>query len=335
MRALVYEGPRIMNLRELPVPEPGEQEALIEVRRAGICGSELGGYLGHNSLRKPPLVMGHEFSGVVRKLGSRVTSVKEGDRVTVNPLITCGHCAYCQSGRDQLCLERQLIGAHRPGAFAGFVSVPAKNLYRLPEHVSMDEGALVEPLACAVHVCRLLQLSSGDRLFIAGAGPIGLFVLLAAQAFGLQDVVISDLNRERLDIAEELGGIAVEGAVDAWKAAHLAEGFDAAVDAVGAEATRTGCVTAVKPGGKVIFTGLHEADSKLPINLAVRSEISMQGAFAYAPQDFALALQWISEGKNRLAPWTVVAPLAEGGPSFEKLITGPGKTAKILLDTQG
>lgn len=332
MKALVYEGPRMMNIHELPIPEIEDDEALIEVRHVGICGSELGGYLGHNSLRKPPLIMGHEFSGIVRTLGSRVRHLTVGNRVTVNPLVSCNLCIFCQSGKAHLCQKRQLIGAQRPGAFAGFVTVPERNIHILPDHVSLAEGALAEPFACAVHVCRLLKLSPEDKLFIAGAGPIGLFILQTAQAFGLRDIVISDINQERLEIARELGGIAIESTIGDWKQNHLQEGFDAAVDAVGLDITRNECIMSVKAGGKVVFTGLHEAESSLPINFAIRSEITMKGAFAYSPYDFQLALQWISEGKNRLLPWTVHTSLEEGKNSFEKLITGPGKITKILLD---
>jgi threonine dehydrogenase-like Zn-dependent dehydrogenase len=332
MKALVYEGPRLMNMREMPIPVPSEDEALVEIRHVGICGSELGGYLGHNSLRKPPLIMGHEFSGIVHTLGRRVTSVKEGDRVTVNPLVSCERCVYCLTGKAQLCPDRQLLGAHRPGAFAGYVTVPERNIHILPDHVSLVEGAFAEPMACAIHVCRMLMLSPIDRLFIAGAGPIGLFTLQAAQAFGLSDIVISDINEERLAIARELGGIAISESVDSWRASNLPTGFDAAVDAVGMGVTRMGCVTSVKAGGRVVFTGLHESDSTLPVNVAIRNEVNMTGAFAYSPQDFLIALQWISEGKNLLLPWTIRSPLEEGALSFEKLISGPGKIAKIILD---
>ncbi|TLS49146.1 galactitol-1-phosphate 5-dehydrogenase [Paenibacillus antri] len=331
MKALVYEGPRQMNMRNVPIPEPGEDEVLVDVKRVGICGSELGGYLGHNSLRKPPLVMGHEFSGVVSKIGRRVTATKIGDRVVANPLVSCERCMDCKTGAPHLCRERQLLGAHRPGAFAERVAVPERNVHPLPDGMSFDEGAFVEPFACAIHVCRLLSLSPEDRLFIAGAGPIGLFALQAAQSYGLRDIVISDVNPERLEIARELGGIAIAGGIDAWKTEHLPGGFDAAVDAVGMEVTRNGCMTAVKSAGRVVFTGLHEADSRLPVNLAIRNEIVMRGAFAYTPYDFRLALQWIGEGKNRLLPWTVHAPLEDGGGCFEKLVAGPGKIAKILL----
>jgi 2-desacetyl-2-hydroxyethyl bacteriochlorophyllide A dehydrogenase len=332
MQALVYEGPSIMNMREQPIPVPAEDEVLIQVAKAGICGSELSGYLGHNSLRKPPLIMGHEFSGTVVQAGERVRGFRGGERVTVNPLFSCGQCADCLSGKQQLCGSRKLVGAHRPGAFAEFVAVPAVNVYTLPEGVSFDEGALTEPLACALHVCRMLKLTPEIRLLITGAGPIGLFILTAAKAYGLKNIIVTDINDERLKAVEALGGIGISAlAPDEIRPGS----FDAAVDAVGIQATRAQCVRALKPGGRLVFTGLHEAEALLPINEIIRSEIQMTGAFAYSPGDFEVSLKWIGEGRASLLPWTTTAKLEEGGACFEKLIHNPGAIAKILLDMEG
>ncbi|WP_274650972.1 galactitol-1-phosphate 5-dehydrogenase [Paenibacillus humicola] len=324
MKALVYEGPRTMTIRDAPIPEPAADEVLIRVAHAGICGSELGGYLGHNSLRKPPLIMGHEFSGTVERAGRDVSRLRAGDRVTANPLVTCGKCFACTTGSAQLCAERKLLGAHLPGAFAEYVVAPERNVFPLEAHVSMEEGAYTEPFACAVHICSLLRPHPGDRLLIVGAGPIGLLALQALRIFGVEDVTVVDLNEERLEIARELGARTSTRTGDAGA-------FDAAVDAVGAQATRTACALAVRPGGSVVFTGLHEAESRLPINDMIRSEIRTCGAFAYSPADFTDAQRWIAQGKVQLAPWTSIVPLKEGGASFDKLIGNPGKTAKILL----
>lgn len=329
MKALVYEGPKLLNMREVVLPEIKADEVLIRVELAGICGSELGGYLGHNSLRKPPLVMGHEFSGRIERTGEAAKRFRPGDRVTVNPLVTCGTCRYCIIGSAQLCPDRSLLGAHRPGAFAQLVAVPERNVFVLPDDVSFEEGAFAEPFACAVHICRLLELNSADRLIIYGAGPIGLFALQAAHVFGVKDVVIVDLNESRLEIAKELGGIAV---TDSGLASSVPQdGFDAAIDAVGAGITRQKCVKAVRRGGRVIFTGLHEAESTLPINDMIREEVTTKGAFAYSNEDFATALEWIGQKKVNLLPWTVTKPLEEGADCFERLIAGPGKIAKYLL----
>jgi len=330
MDVLVYEGPRSMELRRRAIPEPGPNEVLIRVERAGICGSELSGYLGHNSLRVPPLVMGHEFAGTVSALGDGVTSFRPGDRVTANPLLSCRTCRRCAEGRPQLCERRAIVGVHRPGAFAEYVAVPSDSVHLLPDAATMEAGTLTEPLACAVHAVRLARLDPADRLLIYGGGPIGLLSLLAAQRFGLGDVVLMELNESRLEIARALGAVAV-GSEEALRAATPDGGFDAVLDAVGVDATRSRSATLARAGGTVVFSGLHEAESALPINVAIRNELTMKGAFCYDARDFATALQWLGEGRIRLEPWLQLAPLSEGQACFERLLGDPGPVAKILL----
>ena len=330
MKALVYEGPREMNIRQVPVPEPAEDEILIRVEKVGICGSELSGYLGQNSLRKPPIVMGHEFSGVVAAAGAHVRRFQTGDRVVVNPLVSCGHCEKCRLGYGNLCDSRVLAGAGRPGAYAEYVAVPEKNVFLLPAHVSFDVGALAEPFACAIRICRLAQIDSLKRVLVLGAGTIGLFVLTAARLFGASDVVVQDMNPDRLEIAESLGGQGVRSP-EALAAVRPSGGFDIAVDAVGLEITRRQCVESAKLGGTAVFSGLHSAESALPVNQLIRNEIKIMGSFAYTPYDFHLALEWIAGGKLRIEPWIEYLPLEQGKAGFEKLLGSPGKTAKILL----
>ncbi|WP_256975713.1 zinc-binding dehydrogenase [Paenibacillus sp. MY03] len=331
MRALLYEGPRQLELRTMEIPQPGEHEVLVRVHWAGICGSELSGYLGLNSLRKPPLVMGHEFAGVIEQAGTRVEGLQSGDRVTANPLISCGICMDCYSGRANLCPKRSLVGAGRPGAFAEYAVVPAGNIHVLPESVSLDAAALAEPFACAVRIARLAALEPSDSLFIAGAGPIGLFVLRAAQRYGVQHTAVMDLNAERLGIVRAMGGIAVSCDEDLARVTP-ARGFDKCVDAVGIDATRQQCMGIARPGGRVVFSGLHTADSVVPVNTAIRNELTMLGSFGYNPIDFQIALKWIEESGTGLERWTVHEPLENGKACFDKLLSGPGSVAKILLD---
>src|SRR5438046_1588103 len=184
MEALVWLGPREMKLQPVVLPQPRQGELLIAVHAAGICGSELSGYLGHNSLRVPPLVMGHEAAGEVIASTDGTfadgSAARMGVRVTFNPLLTCGICDRCQRGQSNLCRQRQLIGVHRFGAFAQFVAVPAPQCYPLPAGFSETVASLAEPLACSLRAVKLTQVRSEQSLLILGAGPIGLFALLAA-----------------------------------------------------------------------------------------------------------------------------------------------------------
>ena len=326
-------------MREQAQPELAGGEVLVKVIYAGICGSELSGYLGHNALRVPPLVMGHEFAGEIVALGvearARHAALHEGQRVTVNPLAYCGRCEYCQRGLNQLCLSRQLIGAHRPGAYAEFVTAPAENVLPLPGDLSPRLGALTEPVAVAVRIAELAGPVAGEDVFIAGAGPIGLLALQTLQAKGTRRVFVSDLEPARLSMVEALGGEPVDArnsdVVKSVRSATDGRGVPVSVEAVGAAITREHCLKATRTAGMVILTGLHEETSALHVSDVIRRELTLRGSFSYSPQNFADALARLARADIRLDPWIVVAPLAEGGIWFERLIDEPGAVAKVLL----
>lgn len=339
MKAMLWEAPRVMAMRELAPPEPAPGEALIEVAYAGICGSELGGFLGHNALRVPPLVMGHEFAGTVVALGAGAAelnpALRAGQSVTVNPLSACGACGYCARGDSHLCAERRLIGAHRPGAYAELVCAPAETVHPLPEGLSPRLGALAEPVAVAVRIGRLAGPLAGAPVLIEGAGPIGLLALQVLLRAGAGPVLVADLEPARLAMVAQLGGEPLdarhEDVVQAVQAATGGAGVAVSVDAVGATATRAVCVAATRAAGTMVLSGLHEETGPIPAADVIRRELVLRGSFAYAPADFAAALDLLAAGAVRLDPWIVEAPLAEGGAWFERLISAPGGVAKVLL----
>ncbi|MCB0187910.1 MAG: zinc-binding dehydrogenase [Caldilineaceae bacterium] len=339
MQALVWEGPRQMNMREVATPEPAADEVLIRVAYSGICGSELGGYLGHNSLRVPPLIMGHEFSGEIVTLGDEVGDInpklRAGQRVTVNPLISPPWSKAALRGRHNLTLPRNILGIHRPGSYAEYVTAPASNVYPLPEGMSLEHAALTEPLGCGLRVARLSGCTATDTVLITGLGPIGLLTLQCVKAMGVQSIIATDTDADRIAIGKHFGVEVLnpmqENVVAAVRTATGGEGADVAIDAVGATATRRECLDAVRAGGKVVFTGLHEEESNIQANLLIRNEINLQGSFAYTPLDFEDAFRWLAEGRIEIDPWLLKAPLAEGGACFEQLLSKPGPVAKILL----
>ncbi|MCS6840690.1 MAG: galactitol-1-phosphate 5-dehydrogenase [Roseiflexus sp.] len=340
MDALVWLGPRKMELRHEPVPSPGPGEVLVEVAAVGICGSELSGYLGQNSLRRPPLIMGHEAAGRIAFDSdaslSHGSPARAGTRVTINPLLTCGACDLCQSGKNNLCRHRQLIGAHRPGAFAGYVAVPAHLCVPLPDHVSLTLGSLTEPLACGVRA--VAHADAPQRLVILGAGPIGLLCLIAARAAGVERVLVSDVSERRLAMARAWGATATVNARDNVLAAVQAfapGGADAAIDAVGLTVTRDQAVRAVTPGGRAVLIGLHEEESVFAANHVVRQEITVVGSFAYSDTDFQRALDLLAMGRVSLdGDWLEERPLAAGPAAFEELIAGATRAVKIVLQVE-
>jgi threonine dehydrogenase-like Zn-dependent dehydrogenase len=316
-----------MNMRQVPMPVIQPDEALIRVAYSGICGSELSGYEGKNSLRKPPLIMGHEFSGHIEAIGGAVDrpELKMGADVTANPLVSCMQCRYCLSGKQQLCQKRKLLGAHVPGSNAEFVAIRADALFVIPTELSLATAALAEPAACAIHVAALAKPSPDEQGLVVGAGPIGLMVIQALADRGMGQVFCIDLNAERLAMAEKLG--AVPGTFESL----APQPVDIVVDAVGASATRQGCARAVRSGGRIVWIGLHEADSALPVNDFIRREITTYGSFAYTPIDFDNALRALSQKRITLEDaWTQIEPLKNGTACYEKLLHG-ASISKIWL----
>jgi threonine dehydrogenase-like Zn-dependent dehydrogenase len=337
MKANVWLGPRRMEAQDIPAPTPAPGEVVLREEAAGICGSELSGYLGQNSLRVPPLIMGHEFAGTVVARGEGVTDLREGDRAIVNPLIGCGACALCRQGLENLCPKRQLVGVHRPGAFAELVAAPAANCARLPEGVTPAGGSLAEPLACGVRAARVGGVGPGSRVLVLGAGPIGLMCIAAVRRAGGTVALAADVNPGRLVTAATWGAEATcnpreESAAEAARRATDGLGLDVAIDAVGSDATRRGAIEAVRPGGTVVFLGLHEAESQIQANYVVRSETHITGSFAYTSADFSVAVAMLAAGKVRPAPdWLVERPLDACADSFAELIDAPPAIAKIVL----
>jgi threonine dehydrogenase-like Zn-dependent dehydrogenase len=326
-----------MELQNEPEPTPKNGEVILRVDAVGICGSELSGYLGQNSLRIPPLVMGHEFAGTIATAGASVSDLAIGDRVTVNPLSGCGVCALCRMGLENLCPKRQIIGIHRPGAFAELVAVPAASCTKLPDGLSLVAGSLAEPLGCGVRAARIGAVGTGSRVLVLGAGTIGLMCIAATRKAGGSVTLAADPNTGRLQTAAHWGAknLCDTRADDPAKLARqLTDGLgvDVAIDAVGTDTTRRVAVRAVRPSGTVVLVGLHEAESSFEANHIVRSEIRVAGSFSYAQADFAAAVDMLVAAD--VAPdvsWLQERDLEECGDSFAELIDHPPAVSKIVL----
>ncbi|MFM1654741.1 galactitol-1-phosphate 5-dehydrogenase [Brevibacillus sp. B_LB10_24] len=337
MKSLVWTKPEWMEIQEMPVPEMAEDEVLLSVDAAGICGSEIEGYLGHNSLRVPPLVMGHEFSGTIAKMGSSVRSLLVGQRVVVNPLISCGSCNACRRGMVQLCRDRAIIGIHRPGAFAEYVRVPASAVHVIPDSLHSYRAALAEPLACSLRATRrAMEKHPFANVVVFGAGTIGLLSFLVAQILGASKVIVVDTNKARLQTPEKLGATGTitpdePGYLQKIKAAMGPSGIDVIIDAAGFQPTRSAAVELVNPGGTIMNIGLGIDQTQLPINVCIRSEISLLGSFSYNAQDFYDALELLKSGKIDETEWSEIRSLQDGNRAFQDLIRGRVDRAKIFL----
>lgn len=336
MKAIVWRGPEEMTVDEVPEPELEVGSAILAVGACGICGSEVEGYLGHMENRVPPLVMGHEFAGTVLEVGDPADAEWRGRKVTVNPIESCGHCALCRAGLDNVCPTRTLIGIHHPGAFAERVRVPVANLRELPQETSVRIGALAEPFANGVHALRLgLSQGPAENVVIMGAGTIGLMCLQVALLSDIPHVAVVDLVSDRRARATALGAHAAFASVDEIRD-ELGErgdglGADLIVDAVGAAATRQGGIEVLRPGGTLVAVGLAANETPLRFHPLVRNQIAVQGSYAYTKRDFDRGLSWLAEGRAGLGELPDPLPLGRGPEAFAELAQGPTAQVKVFL----
>lgn len=340
MKTLRWDAPKTMEWVTAEKPQPNDTEVLIRVQTVGICGSEIEGYLGHNSLRIPPLVMGHECFGHVESVGTLAAQrgIRPGQPVVINPLLRCGECWHCRRGLPQLCGERRLIGVHRPGAFAQWVVVPASAVVPVPDALPAHRAVLAEPLACSLRaVRRALDGHVLPHVLVLGAGGIGLLAAACAKRLGAASVTIADVNEERLRIARETYADAVMNPQKQDLAAYArsqygTDGVEVIIDAAGFQSTRESAIRAVSPGGTVMNIGLGIDQTELPINATIRSEIRMLGSFCYADQDFDDAVRLLVDGVVTEEGWTEVRPLAQGAAAFDDLVSGRVHAGKIILE---
>ncbi|MBI5821588.1 MAG: galactitol-1-phosphate 5-dehydrogenase [Verrucomicrobia bacterium] len=341
MKALVLKTYKQFTCEDVPVPEFGPDEALIAVKVCGICGSDVHGMDGSTGRRRPPIIMGHEAAGVIAKTGGAVTGWKPGDRVTFDSTIYCGQCDFCHAGRINLCSNRRVLGVscdeyRQDGAFAEFVAVPARILYRLPDALSFEHAALVEPLSIALHATRIAQVSRGQAAVVIGAGIIGLMLVQALRAAACEQIIVVDVAPERLAMAAQLGATATINSANADAPAEILwltnnRGADLAFEAVGITATVDLAVRSVRKGGAVTLVGNVTPKVELPLQVAVARELTIRGSCA-SSGEYADCLDLLARGTVQASPLiSAVAPLAEGAAWFERLYRKEPGLMKIIL----
>ena len=322
MKALVYEGVETLVYRDVPDAAARDGEHLIRIEAVGICGSDMHAYLGHDARRPAPLILGHEAAGVV------VGGPRDGDRVTINPLVTCGRCGACLSGRENLCPEREIISMPpREGAFAQFVAMPEANLVSVPDEVPLDKAALAEPLAVSWHAARLaldaLHPSMDRRALVIGGGAIGLAAALALKAMGVDDVTLSEPNMTRASYLSDRCGQKVSAATT--------ESAPLVIDAVGYAATRALASALALPGGVIAHVGLGDGEGGLDIRRMTLQEITFIGTYTYSAQDFRDTAAAIFDGRLGPLEWCQHRPLSDGAAAFRDLRAGVVAAPKIML----
>ncbi len=344
MKAVYLHGPGDLRLHEDPVPAiAAPDDVLIEVKAVGVCGSDCHYYqrgrIGPFVVTEP-LILGHECSGVVAAVGEEVAGLRPGDQVAVEPGVPCRRCRRCREGRYNICENEVTFMGTPPwhGAFREYLTWPADFVFKLPEGVSLEDGAMVEPLAVGVHACRRGGVQPGQSAAVIGAGPIGLLAAQAAAAYGAHPVIVSDIIAPRLERARKLGALAVdaqrEDAAERVRDFTDGKGADVVIETAGTLATIRQAAQMVRTGGVVVLVGLPpEDEGPMPVMDQIAREYDIRTVFRYA-NCYPPALSLIAAGRIDLASLrTHEFPLAQTEEAVKQVIEHKAETVKALVRT--
>jgi L-iditol 2-dehydrogenase len=341
MKALVLKGYRQFGVEDFPTPVLRPGEVLVRIRACGICGSDVHGMDGSSGRRIPPIIMGHEAAGEIAGVGLGVTGWKEGDRVTFDSTVCCGDCWYCRRSQVNLCENRRVLGVscadyRQHGAFAEYVAVPDRILYRLPDRLNFEQAAMVEAVSVAVHAVQRTPLPAKATVAVVGTGMIGLLVVQALRVAGCGRIIAMDLDEGRLRLATRLGATQSIKADDPeWlakvRAFTAGRGADAAFEVVGLAATVKTAIESIRKGGTVTLVGNLKPQVDLPLQSVVTRELTLIGTCASAGE-YPACLDLIANGKINVTELiSATAPLEEGAQWFERLYAGEKGLMKVLL----
>jgi alcohol dehydrogenase len=328
MKALVYTALEEVVYRDEPDPVAIDGEVVLKIDAVGICGSDLHAYHGHDPRRVPPLILGHEFAGTI------VAGPGKGRPTTGNPLIACGTCEFCVQGRNNLCANRSMIGMTRAGAFAEYLSIPSSALVDIPQGMDPVKAAVVEPAATALHALHLVMRAAARPLpecavLVIGGGAIGMLAALLARSYGVRRLSLAESNPLRRASVDKAVGCATYD--PRGEGAPRDGSVDVVVDAVGASATRTAALAAVKPGGVVMHIGLQDWASEIDMRKLTLAEITLIGTYTYTTADLRATVAALHGGVFGDLAWVEERPLAEGAAAFRDLAAGRSAAAKIVL----
>ena len=343
MKALILTEYNKMTYTDTAKPGiKGPRDLLVRIKAAAICGSDVHGYDGSTGRRIPPLIMGHEASGIVEETGSEVEHFHKGDRITFDSTIYCGTCRFCREGRVNLCDNRRVLGVScdeysRDGVFAEYVVIPDHIAYPIPEETTFHQAALTEPAAVAAHAVRISPLSMNDTTAVIGSGLIGLLIIQILSAGGSGVIVAVDTDDDRLRIAAKMGAHITINPVRQDPAAVLAEqckagGADLTFEAVGTTPTVQAAVNMTRKGGAITLVGNIQPQIQLPLQKIVSREIRVTGSCAIAGE-YPLVLDMMARNKLDVDSLiSAVAPLSEGDAWFKRLYARERGLLKVILE---
>jgi L-iditol 2-dehydrogenase len=340
MKALVLEAYGSFVFRDVETPSPGPRDVLIKVKACAICGSDVHGMDGSTGRRVPPLIMGHEAAGVIEEVGGEVAGFHRGDRVTFDSTLYCGECEYCKKGQVNLCNNRRVLGVscaeyHKDGAFAEYVAVPSRVLFRLPDEVTFEQAAMTEPLSVAYHATEQARIREGIAV-VTGCGNIGLLTAQVLRNRGFDRVVVTDVSNAKLEMAAELGfehrvNSGERNVPEAVREMTGNRGADLSFDAVGTESSVMDSVQMLRKGGECVLVGNITPVVTVPLQEIVTKQLSLLGTCA-SSGEYPQCLSLIADGRvnvNALISRTV--PLSEGGDWMQRLYDREPGLSKVVL----
>ena len=331
MKVIQYLGVNKISVVEKEEVVAPKGWAKIKVSHSGICGTDLNIYAGTHPRAKAPLVMGHEFSGT---LENDTSMMKKGAPVTIYPLISCGHCTPCKSGNAHVCNTLGLYGIDKDGGFAEYAIVPEENLVPLPQGMSMKLGALIEPIAVAVHTLRETGFTSGDNALVFGAGTIGLCVALTLRLFGARDITVVETDEKRLALAKEMGFTVinpiVQDIVEYAKIKTNGDGFDTVYDCAGAQAVANTLLDVIKVKGQIVIVASYKKPAELPLFKGMAKELSIKFVRVYRKKDVEIAAEMAVKEPLYEKIITHVLPIEKAQEGFDLLFTKGSGAVKVM-----
>ena len=341
MKALTLTQYNQLDYGDAPDPQMGDDDVLVRVHSCGICGSDVHGMDGSTGRRRPPVIMGHEAAGVIAGLGRNVQGWTLGDRVTFDSTVYCGACWYCQRGLINLCDNRRVLGVscedyRQHGAFAEYVALPQRILYRLPDAVTFEQAAMVEPVSIAVHAANLTPVSLADTAVVVGVGMVGVLVVQALRAAGCGKIIAVDIEAQKLDLALELGADVGLNANECDVPAEVrnqtqGRGADIAAEVIGLTPTVRTAIASLRKGGFLILVGNLQPSVDLPLQAVVTRQLTLGGSCG-SNGEYPACLDLLGRGAIKVAPLiSATPPLAEGAVWFKRLYDREPGLLKVIL----
>ncbi len=335
MKAIVIPEPNKIEIREVPMPEVKEGEALLKVKYVGICGADLASYTGNQPFTTYPRIPGHEFSAEIVEIPENDRGFKKGDIVTCNPYFNCGECYSCERGYVNCCTDNQTMGVQRDGAFCEYIAMPVERIYD-GKDLSAQELALIEPFSISQHAVSRAVIKESDSVLVIGAGPIGLFALIAAKQ-KCKKIVVADILDNRLSLAKEYGADAVvntknESLAEFTEKFTEGKGFDVCIEACGAPETFLGCIDSCAFAGNIILIGNGKRDTTFLHSVILKKELNIHGSRNALKDDFINNIDLVAEGKADVMKMVSgVYDMSDAVDAFEALKNNNGTLAKLLI----